>query len=389
MGPSGRGGREVGVNRRRVSLLALAALLFLLLPAVALAQRTDLGGKLMSGDTVTIPASETVNHDLYLFAGTATVNGTVKGDLVVAAGQVQINGTVDGDVLAAGGSVSVAGTVTGDVRVVGGQLTISGNVAQDVVAAGGQLAVLSGSKVGEDLIVSSGDVTVEGAVAGSVWGTAGSYRRSGTVGGSEQVTISQGRPTAPAASNPVLDAVRHFVTVVLIGALALWLFPRAMRAADEALRRRPLAAVLSGLLTLVAYIVLMIVGIIVIVIVAAVLGLVRLDALVVIDVIGGILALCAITLAFVVAAAFLADAVVGLALARLVAPAYGGTRWRELALLAAGAAAVVVVTSLPVIGGLVKFLVVLLGLGAIAMWTYGAWWPRGTSAPPAVAGGPS
>jgi cytoskeletal protein CcmA (bactofilin family) len=378
---------------RRISLVALAATIFLILPAgVVLAQGSALGGKLLSGDTVTIAQSETIAHDLYVFAGTATINGTVKGDLIAAAGQVSINGTVDGDVLAAGGSLTIAGTVTGDVRVAGGQVTISGNVAQDVVAAGGQLSVLSGSKVGEDLLMSAGDVAVDGAVAGNVLGTAGSYRRNGSVGGTEQVTLSRGRseaPAAPAGQNLILDALRQFLTVVLIGGLALWLVPRAMRGAEESVRRRPLPAVLGGFLTLVGYIVLLVVGIIVIVILAAAFGLVRLDALVAIEVIGGILALGAVTLAFVVAAAFLADAVVGLALGRLVAPAYGGTRWRELALLAAGAAVVVVVTSLPVVGALTKLVVVLLGLGALAMWLYGAWPRRRVTASQELATGPS
>jgi hypothetical protein len=367
------------------ALLAAAALS----ASVVLAQGGSLGGKLLSGDTVTIPAGEIVAHDVYVFGGTATINGTIRGDLVVAAGEVQINGTVDGDVLAAGGSVSVAGTVTGDVREAGGQLALSGNVTQDLVAVGGQLAVLTGSKVGEDLIVSAGDVSVDGAVAGNVFGSAGTYRRGGTVGGAETVTVGENTPSTPAPTNAALDALRHFVTVLIIGGLALWLFPRAMRAAEEALRRRPLAAFLSGLLTLVAYIFLLVAAVVAIVLLAVILGIATLDALAVIDVIAGVLAICAVTLAFVVAAAFLADAVVGLALARLVAQRYGGTRWAEIALLAAGAAVVVLATSLPVIGGLLKLLVVVFGLGALGTWAYATRWPGRPAAPPEVAAGPS
>jgi cytoskeletal protein CcmA (bactofilin family) len=379
-------------RRRRVRFLLLGPVFLAaaaLSASVVMAQGGSLGGKLLSGDIVTIPVGETVAHDVYVFAGTATINGTVRGDLTVAAGEVQINGTVDGDVLAAGGSVSVAGTVTGDLREAGGQLTVSGNVAQDVVAAGGQLAVLTGSKVGEDLIVSAGDVSLDGAVAGSVFGSAGSYRRGGTVGGAETVAISENQPSAPTPTNAALDALRHYVTVLIIGGLALWLFPRAIRAAEEAVRRRPLAAFLSGLLTLVVYIVLLVAALVVIVLAAVILGIASLDALVVIDVVAGVLAICAVTLAFVVAAAFLADAVVGLALARLVAQRYITTRWAEIALLAAGAAVVVLATSLPVIGGLLKLLVVVFGLGALGMWAYAHWWPGRAPVAPEVAAGPS
>jgi hypothetical protein len=88
---------------------------------------------------------------------------------------------------------------------------------------------------------------------------------------------------------------------------------------------------------------------------------------------------------FWIALAFLADVVVGFALARLVAPAdpAAANQWRELGLLAGGAAVVVLVTSLPVIGGLAKLAVVLFGLGALAVAAW-RWW-RGPGRPTADA----
>jgi hypothetical protein len=92
----------------------------------------------------------------------------------------------------------------------------------------------------------------------------------------------------------------------------------------------------------------------------------------------------------VLAVAYVADLVVGLTLARAVAPAGSGNRWRELALLAAGAAVVVVVTSLPIIGGLAKLAVVLFGLGALALAAWHAWRPpRPAPAPPPIAAEPA
>src|SRR3989304_5776128 len=54
------------------------------------------------GDTVTIPAGEVIEDDLYVGAGTFTLDGVVKGDLIVAGSTITINGTVEGDLLAAG-----------------------------------------------------------------------------------------------------------------------------------------------------------------------------------------------------------------------------------------------------------------------------------------------
>ena len=63
--------------------------------------------------------------------------------------------------------------------------------------------------------------------------------------------------------------------------------------------------------------------------------------------------------------------VVALGLAHVVSrPGPNESRWRELLLLAVGAIVVVVVTLLPIVGGVAKLLVVLFGLGALAY----AWW---------------
>jgi hypothetical protein len=99
---------------------------------------------------------------------------------------------------------------------------------------------------------------------------------------------------------------------------------------------------------------------------------------VVIDLIGGLLAIFVVTFLFVLAAAFAADALVGLTVARWAAArtATGmnaASRWQELGLLAAGAAGVVIVTSIPIVGGWLKLAVVLFGLGAYAVACWHAW----------------
>lgn len=380
-------------NLRRGVALATALLLIMLATTMVLAQGELLGGKLRTGDTVTVTADETVDGDLYLLAGTVTMDGTVDGDLMALGGQVQVNGNVTGDVLAAGGTVAVAGTVEGDVRATGGQLTLSGAVGEDAVAAGGQATVSSGGSVGGDLIVSGGQVTMAGSVAGNVEGSAGTYSGGGSVGGTEHVVVSPREDAdedEEVATEVVLDGLRHFVVLVIFGALLLWLLPRALPAAERTLRSRPAASLGSGLLTCLGYIVFVIAAFLLMILLAIVFGLLRIGSLVGIELIAGLLSLFTVSFAFVLAVAYVADLVVGLTLARVVAPASSASRWRELALLAAGAAVVVIVTSLPVIGGLAKLAVVLFGLGALALAAWRAWRPpRSASPPPAVAAEPA
>ncbi|HEY7940383.1 MAG TPA: hypothetical protein VID25_00430 [Candidatus Limnocylindrales bacterium] len=370
--------------------LALLSVLLLLiaLEASSVLATSSLGGKVRYADTVVVPATETVASDLYLFGGTVTMDGTVHGDLVAAGGNVQVGGKVDGDIIVGGGTVVLTGPVGGAIRAGAGQLTVSGDVQRDVLAGSGTLLITSGAHVGGDLIFAAGQTTLNGDVAGSIQGQASTYARSGAVGGTEDVTITPTTASvaAPAATpeSVILGALRHFIVVLLFGALALWLMPRGLRAADEVVRRRPLPALGTGVVALFGYAVLIVALLVLMVVLAIAFGLLTLGSLVAVDVVTWLLATGGITLGFILAAAFIADGVVGLALGRLVLRNATVGRWQELAVLAAGAAVVVIGTSVPLIGPWIKLVVVLLGLGALAMVAWATW--KGRRAAPALAG---
>jgi hypothetical protein len=219
-------------------------------------------------------------------------------------------------------------------------------------------------------------VTVAGNVTGDIEASAGTYSRTGTVGGTEHVVLSQGTSDQPApttAGDKVLDAIRHFVILLILGALAIWLVPKALRASEGTLRTEPLLSVGGGLATLLGYIVFVIAAILLMVLLALAFGLLQVAALAVIELVTGILTISIVSFVLVLAAAYFADLVVGLALGRLVASGPYANRWQELGVMAAGVAVVVVATSLPGIGGLVKLVVVCLGLGAMSVAAWRRW----------------
>ena len=131
------------------------------------------------------------------------------------------------------------------------------------------------------------------------------------------------------------------------------------------IRQRPLPSAGWGIVAICGFFVILLVVLIAMILLAIVLGLLGFADLVGIDIIGGIVGILGATLAFVVVAGYVADALVGVALAALVVRGENVSRWRELAVLAAGAAVVVLLSSLPIVGPWVKLAVVLLGLGAI------------------------
>ncbi len=338
----------------------------LVIAGVAAAQEQELGGKLRTGPDVVVPAGERVPSDLYATGGTVRVDGVVDGDVVAAGGQVQITGMVGGDVVMAGGSLSVPGDVGGDIRAAGGQLSVSGTVREDIFFAGGQ-ADFSG-QVGEDLVFSAGQASMHGEVIGNVLGNAGTYARQGTVGGSEDVTVGEAEDAPPTIVQQILAALRRYGAVLLLAGVLLWLAPAVLQGAAGRLRQQPLASLGLGLVGIVGFVVAVLVLIVAAALVSVVLALLGLGSLVAATVSSAVLVVGALTLAFALAVVFVVDAVAGLTLGWLVsADAPAAQRVRQLGLLALGLVPVVVLTSLPVVGGWVRLVVVLFGLGALLL----------------------
>jgi cytoskeletal protein CcmA (bactofilin family) len=346
--------------------------------AFAQEQESRLGGKLRSGGEVVIAADETVSGDLYASGGQVRIDGTVDGDLIASGGQVVVTGTVSGDVLAGSGRVDVSGEVTGDARLGAGQVTVSGTVGEDLVVGAGQTTISSSGQVGEDFIFGTGQTTLDGAVEGNVLGAAGNYRRTGTVGGTEDVVV--GREKEKTFGDRLLDALQRFIAILVIGALLLWLAPRVVEGAADTLRRRPWASLGVGVLGCVGFFVLCLVILLVMILLAIVLGLIRLDDLVGLTLFGGSTAITGVVFAFVLAVAFVAQAVVGLAVGRLMIGIAPVRRWLALVL---GVLIVVVLGAIPVVGGWLGLIIALFGLGALIL----EFRPRRRRAPaPAPAG---
>jgi hypothetical protein len=341
---------RVGLGAGGADLLVV--LLLLVLPAAVAATPQE---KFRSGNEVVIPADETVPHDLYVSGGTLRVDGRIDGDLIMAGGQVDLTGTV-----------------TGDVRVAGGTITVRGPVGEDLLVGGGRLLVASSGQVGEDLIFSTGQTMLEGTVAGSVLGTTGTYARPGSVAGNEHVTVQQ-PPTEPGPTvlDRVLAELRRYLSIVLFGLLFLGLAPRAAQAAAAWVRVRPLPSFGVGILAVLAFLVALGALVLIMVILGLVFGLLGFGQLVVTTLVGGLLSGSVLTFVFFLLGAFLTHAVVGLTIGRLLVARVGraqtGSRALLFGALLLGVLIVVLVTALPVIGGLLNALVVLLGMGALIL----------------------
>jgi cytoskeletal protein CcmA (bactofilin family) len=330
----------------------------------------------------------TQKEDLYLAGGSVTVAATVEGDVVTAGGYVSVGDDIRGDVIAAGGTVTLGGKVRDDVRVAGGTVTINGEIGDDAIAAGGTVTLAPSAVVNGRAWLAGGRLDVGGTIRRELKATGGRIALAAEVFGDatlagETIEIGPGAvihgnlnylspnealidkdaridgsvtrlPFEPHAAPRLPRAGARLgvmASLMVTGAVLVLLFPSASSAAAGEIGRAPWKSLGLGLALLTAtplVIVLLLASVL-----GAWLGLILLAAY-----------LVSLLLGFLAGALFVGEW--GLRLARREA---AGKGWRIAALI--GALLVVgLLGFVPVIGGLVTFALLLLGLGALALHGY-------------------
>jgi len=392
--------------------------------------------QLKGGETVTVAADEVVPDDLYASGDTVRIEGTVRGDLVAAGREIVIDGIVEGDILAAGQSVTISGTVGDDARIAGQVLHLGPNarLGDDLVAAGFSLETEPGSGVGGTARFFGYQALLAGEVAEGLGGSMGALELAGTVQGDVDVEVGprgEGAPpifwptpvpipsvapglavadgarvggalryqsptegaigsaatvdggidfeekTAEAEAEPSLleqiaCGARRFASLLLVGALLLWLAPAWLGSLAEAVRAKPLPSLLWGIVFLAVAAVAVLAIALVTALGAMILGVATLGGLVATVIGGGILTELALVIGVLVIAVYLPTVVVGLAGGGLVlgrgGAASGDGGAKRFAALALGVLVLLLLIAIPYLGKLIGILVLLLGLGSLWLW---------------------
>lgn len=134
----------------------------------------------------TVVVSEAPSDNAYLAGTDVTVAALLPADLLAAGGTVSIAAPVAGDVTIAGGTVSVVRPISGDLRAVGAQIIVSAPVSGDLVLAGN---MVTASSTALDTRILGGTVRVTGSGGKAVMYGAEVYL-SGTFEGDVEVTAS-------------------------------------------------------------------------------------------------------------------------------------------------------------------------------------------------------
>ena len=169
-------------------------------------------------------------------------------------------------------------------------------------------------------------------------------------------------------SSYLFDAVRRLVALLLVGLLIAWLAPRWITGPAEKLRSRPLPSLGLGLVGLVVAPVAWFVALGLIILVAVIFGLLSLGALTVLTLLAGFSALGLASVAVLLTLCYLCQAIVaylgGLWLVSRIRPEWSR---RVSAPMLIGLFILGLLSAVPIAGGILQFVVVVAGLGAIIL----------------------
>lgn len=344
-----------------------------------------------------VPRGVTVTDDIALVGSQVSFAGTTTGDLMAAGGSVTIEGGAGNDLEAAGGNVTITGPVGHTLKATGGNVTVGSRVGWNAMLAGGNVTISSNADIGRDLVIGAGNASIAGHVRGGLLGGGGDLVLSGPVDGGVNLQGNRLRllpgavirgnlvfkgPTAPEISPGarVMGKVTHipqqprrhrgigfggwilrFLLLLITGGALYLLAPRGVLNAAGLVRNWPIS-LLVGFVGMIA------IPIAAIIVMVTVIGLpVGATALV-------------IYIFLLIAGVSIAALALGRWLLQLARVAEPRTIWAWLL----GLAILMLVFLVPILGGLARFVALLLGFGAI-LRVIGSSWQRIRSAPAAPA----
>ena len=374
-----------------------------------------------------------VKGDLIVVGQTIRINGTVEGDVMAAAQTVIINGKVSddariagaalqlgdqafigGDLVAAGASLETrdSSKVGGELVLGSGQALLSGDVAGDVLAGTSSLEMrgnfggnvqahvdatgneqagppmsmfITQSPIAIPTVAPGLKISDQARIAGNLEYTSLQDLPipSGVVGGKITRTPFEVRPETAKALPPTpaqkvwtwaVGLLRSMVTLILFGLFLGWLFPALMKALPEKIRTQPWPSLGWGAITWAAFFFALLVIVVVMIFGGIIFGVLTLHGISGTIIWGGIVALFAMLVGFVLITSYATKVIVGDVIGKwLLARTVPGLADHRFWPMVVGVIVIVLVVGLlhfPLIplgffGWLVNFAIILLGLGAI------------------------
>jgi len=193
--------------RRRIRRGSALALVFAGLCTLLALPTGASATEFRKGDVVTVSSEETIKGDMYVTgARRVRIEGTVDGDLIAFCESLDISGHVTGDVINFSQSARISGRVDGNVRGANNNLTITGTVSKNVLTFEETLTIDPAGKVGGSLTNFSANLGMEGSVGRDALLFVAHAHLEGKIGGG----VRARGDSLSIGSGAVIDGPVHF-----------------------------------------------------------------------------------------------------------------------------------------------------------------------------------
>lgn len=297
-----------------------------------------------------VDVDATTGGDLYAMGFSVSLRGPVGGDVTASGFSVRVGSEAEiaGNARIAGGRVAIDGPVLGALAVAGGKVTLNSEVSGDVLLAGETLVFGPDARI-EGVLTYSAPARIEipERVVSADRVTYQPYQRSEMMRDAREMWSDWEYPVLPTFLSVLSGFLITLGFFVVIGALFLTLAPRQVRHLRRGIEARPGMALLSGVIGL-----------------SMLFGLVPISALTVVG-----LPLVPIVLLATVVVWTLGYILGAYVLAMRVLRGFGAAEnpeiWMRLLALVVGVTLVALLNFIPVLGWMVNFALVLLGIGGM------------------------
>ena len=124
-----------------------------------------------------------LGKDHFAAGQNVTVTQPVAGDLLAAGREIIVADKVGGDAAAAGGSVRLDGTISDNTYAAGGQVYVNGTIARNARLAGGTVEIYPSSRIEGGASIAAAQIRMNGSLGGYLQATGGNIYINGPVGG--------------------------------------------------------------------------------------------------------------------------------------------------------------------------------------------------------------
>ncbi|PYS52714.1 MAG: hypothetical protein DMG13_15345 [Acidobacteria bacterium] len=341
-----------------------------------------------SRQTLNVPAGETVDDTLVVFGDSVNVDGTVNGDLIAFVRRISVRGTVKGNVIAFAQRVDNEGSVEGTVIGVGQSVQTRGQIARNLFGVAQDAGIGNGARVAGNAILFSAVTNIEGNIGRDLTAYSGRLDLHGnvernvlvrsdqvnvfapshiggnltatvrktenvhvdtgsTIGGKTDIRVREPRPSKYATASFYVWQAIWFAAAFITGLAVFWLAPALARVSLDSGRALLMAAGVGFLALVVPPMAAIVAGI---TLIGLPIGL--------------------LTLALWITAAYMAKIVIAAFLGRSLLGGQGLEQPSFALVLLAGLLPIFIAINLPFIGGVIDFLLILLGLGALVTAIY-------------------